>query len=157
MTELRISTSDQSARDQALDAQSSYIVQAPAGSGKTELLTHRFLKLLAHVDEPEDILAITFTRAATAEMRSRVLRKLEEARSNPVFQLTDDGMLISARAALAHADERGWKLLEQPHRLDIQTIDSLCMRIAHEQPLLARMGGQLQPQENAFPLYEEAA
>src|SRR5579862_7664710 len=110
MSDLRITPPDQWARDQALDAQSSYIVQAPAGSGKTELLTHRFLKLLAQVDEPEDILAITFTRAATAEMRSRVLKKLEEARSNPAFQLTDDAMLISARAALAQADERGWKL-----------------------------------------------
>ncbi len=157
MPDLRITPSDQHARDQALDTRSSYIVQAPAGSGKTELLTHRYLKLLAHVDEPEEILAITFTRAATAEMRSRVLKKLEEARSNPVPRAADDAMLISARAALAHAEDRGWKLLEQPHRLDIQTIDSLCMRVAHEQPLLARMGGQLQPRENAFPLYEEAA
>jgi ATP-dependent helicase/nuclease subunit A len=157
MPDLHVTPPDQKARDEALDTRSSYIVQAPAGSGKTELLTHRFLKLLARVDEPEDILAITFTRAATAEMRSRVLKKLEAARSNPVLQPADDAMLISARAALAHAEERGWKLLEQPHRLDIQTIDSLCMRIAHEQPLLARMGGQLQPQDNSFPLYEEAA
>jgi ATP-dependent helicase/nuclease subunit A len=157
MPDLRVTPPDQHARDEALDTRSSYIVQAPAGSGKTELLTHRFLKLLAGVDEPEEILAITFTRAATAEMRSRVLKKLEEARSNPVPRPTDDAMLIFARAALTHAEERGWKLLEQPHRLDIQTIDSLCMRIAHEQPLLARMGGQLQPLENAFLLYEEAA
>jgi ATP-dependent helicase/nuclease subunit A len=157
MPDLRVTPPDQNARDEALDTRSSYIVQAPAGSGKTELLTHRFLKLLARVDEPEDILSITFTRAATAEMRSRVLKKLEEAHSNRDPQPADDTMLVSARAALAHAEERGWKLLEQPHRLDIQTIDSLCMRIAHEQPLLARMGGQLQPQENAFPLYEEAA
>ncbi len=157
MPELRVTPPDQNERDKALDTGSSYIVQAPAGSGKTELLTHRFLKLLAHVDEPEDILAITFTRAATAEMRSRVLKKLEEASKYPTPRSADDAMLISARAALLHAEERGWNLLEQPHRLDIQTIDSLCMRVAHEQPLLARMGGQLQPQENALPLYEEAA
>lgn len=156
MPELRLTPPDQSARDKALDTQASYIVQAPAGSGKTELLTHRYLKLLAHVDEPEEILAITFTRAATAEMRSRILKKLEEARSDPDGQ-TSDVMLVAARSALAHAEERGWKLLEQPHRLDIQTIDSLCMRVAHEQPLLARMGGQLQPEENALPLYEKAA
>src|SRR5262249_4098298 len=105
MPNLRITPPDQSARDRALDEQSSYIVQAPAGSGKTELLTHRFLKLLALVDEPEKILAITFTRAATAEMRSRVLKKLEEARQNPVHQITDSAMLISARAALAHAEK----------------------------------------------------
>ena len=66
-------------------------------------------------------------------------------------------MLLSARAALTHAEARGWKLLEQPQRLNIQTIDSLCMSIAHEQPLLARMGGHLQPQEDARPLYREAA
>jgi len=156
MPDLRLTTPDQSARDKALDTNASYIVQAPAGSGKTELLTHRYLKLMALVDEPEEILAITFTRAATAEMRSRILKKLEEARENPGAQISD-AMLVAARTALLHAEERGWKLLEQPHRLDIQTIDSLCMRVAHEQPLLARMGGQLQPQENALPLYERAA
>ena len=156
MTKLRVGPSDQSARDQALDTRSSYIVQAPAGSGKTELLTHRFLKLLATVNEPEEILAITFTRAATAEMRSRILQKLEAARQNPIPQLNDEEMLFSARAALSHAEARGWNLLEQPQRLNIQTIDSLCMRIAHEQPLLARMGGHLQPVEMALPLYEEA-
>ncbi|QNI33587.1 UvrD-helicase domain-containing protein [Alloacidobacterium dinghuense] len=156
MPDLRLTPPDQGARDEALSTEASYIVQAPAGSGKTELLTHRFLKLLAHVDEPEQILAITFTRAATAEMRSRVLKKLEEAASSRVSD-ADDVLLVSARAALAHAEKRGWNLLDQPHRLDIQTIDSLCMRVAHEQPLLARMGGQLQPQENALPLYQNAA
>jgi ATP-dependent exoDNAse (exonuclease V) beta subunit len=157
VSELSAVLPDQIAREKALDIQSSYIVQAPAGSGKTELLTHRYLKLLAHVDEPEEILAITFTRAATVEMRSRVLKKLEEAIRKPIPQPSDDATLVSARAALARSEELGWELLEQPHRLDIQTIDSLCMRIAHEQPLLARMGGQLQPQENALPLYETAA
>src|ERR1700761_5164517 len=112
MPDLRITPPDQSPRDEALDTHLSYIVQAPAGSGKTELLTHRFLKLLAQVDEPEDILAITFTRAATAEMRSRVLKKLEEARDNDPANPAEDVMLISARAALAHAEERGWNLLE---------------------------------------------
>jgi ATP-dependent helicase/nuclease subunit A len=157
MAEPRITPPDQAARHEALDTSSSYIVQAPAGSGKTELLTHRYLKLLAQVDEPEEILAITFTRAATAEMRSRILRKLEEARRSPAPHTHDDTVLIDARAALAHSDARGWRLLEQPQRLDIQTIDSLCMRIAHEQPLMARMGGHLQPQEDARPLYELAA
>ena len=113
--------------------------------------------MLSQVDEPEEILAITFTRAATAEMRSRILQKLEAARHALLPDAEEDGMLNAARAALAHSDARGWRLLEQPQRLDIQTIDSLCMRIAHEQPLLARMGGHLQPQENAWPLYEQAA
>ncbi len=74
---------DQKDRALTLDTSRSFLVQAPAGSGKTELLTRRLLKLLAEVDEPEQILAITFTLAATAEMRARVLTALEQAAANP--------------------------------------------------------------------------
>lgn len=147
---------DAKARERALVLEQSFLVRAPAGSGKTDLLTRRFLKLLAAVDEPEGILAITFTRAATAEMRVRVLGYLEKASRMPAAANEDERVSL-ARAALVHSEARGWRLLEQPHRLNIETIDSLCLRIAHNQPLLSRMGGRLSPTEYADPLYAEAA
>ncbi len=148
---------DIAAREAALDIRRSVIVQAPAGSGKTDLLTRRYLKLLAAVDEPEEILAITFTVAATAEMRARILSDLEAAAGRRSFGPEDFSRIALARAALAHAERRGWNLLEHPERLAIETIDSLCLRIAHDRPLLAHLGGKLQPTEQADPLYALAA
>ncbi len=147
--------SDEDERRRALDTRRSAIVQAPAGSGKTELLTLRLLKLLAEVEEPEQVLAVTFTRAATAEMRSRILLALEQAGE---AASASEGMASTlARAALRNDERRGWKLLQQPQRLNIQTIDALSMAVAHQTPLLSRLGGALTPAEDAGEMYALAA
>jgi ATP-dependent helicase/nuclease subunit A len=143
---------DERDRARTLETSQSFLVQAPAGSGKTELLTRRVLKLLGEVDEPEQILAITFTLAATAEMRERVLKALREAKTSE-----ERPEVLLARRALANNERRGWNLLQQPERLNIQTIDAVCLAIAHETPLLSRLGGSLSPTDKPQPLYTLAA
>src|SRR2546421_8189497 len=69
---------DSTERERALDVRRSFIVQAPAGSGKTDLLVKRYVKLLQTVQKPEEVLAITFTKKAAAEMRKRVLEKVQD-------------------------------------------------------------------------------
>jgi len=129
---------DDAARAAALDPSRSFIVEAPAGSGKTELLIQRFLALLATVDEPEQVVAITFTRKAAAEMRARVRRALDEGAAGeggaaPHRQTT----LALARAAVARDVERGWALLAQPQRLRIDTLDAFNAWLAQQLPVLA--------------------
>src|SRR5690606_715620 len=74
---------DSAVRRAALDPTQSFAVSAPAGSGKTGLLTQRVLTLLAYCNEPEEILAITFTRKAAGEMQNRILHALWQAMEHP--------------------------------------------------------------------------
>jgi ATP-dependent helicase/nuclease subunit A len=148
---------DASERARALDVTKSFIVQAPAGSGKTELLTQRYLRLLASVARPEQILAITFTRKAASEMRNRILKALHEAQTQP--QPTEPHRLLTwdlARVACTQDRERGWELLSHPARLRIQTIDALNMSIARRLPILSGSGANLSIATDTAPLYEGA-
>ena len=144
-------------RQRALELES-FIVEAPAGAGKTELLTQRYLKLLSVVDEPEEIVAITFTNKAAAEMRSRILNSLESAARGEIPDKPHKQVTFElALPALARSAERGWNLLTQPARLRVNTIDSLCSYLARQMPLMSRFGGQPGVSEDASLHYREAA
>lgn len=150
-------------RELALDVRNSFIVQAPAGSGKTELLIQRLLSLLGEVNLPEEVLAITFTRKSAGEILSRVIESLESAvevskGSVSVDDLSDNEIktLTLAEAVIQRDKKLGWHLLDAPSRLRIQTIDSLCSDIASQMPIL---GGGLQSatiSEDCTALYSEA-
>ncbi len=149
---------DAAARERALDPGRSFLVQAPAGSGKTGLLTLRYLALLARVAAPEEIVAITFTRKAAAEMRERVLDALRAARDGrPAADAYQRRQRALAAAALRHAEEQGWQLLDHPARLRILTFDALCLGLVRQMPLLTGFGAPPAVQPQARPLYEAAA
>ncbi len=145
-------------RREAISPDHSFMVQAPAGSGKTELLIQRFLKLLSTVEHPESIVAITFTRKAAGEMLDRVLQSLRQAQQGNIPE-SAHGKLTQqlAEDALQQDQRYGWNLLENPGRLRIQTIDSLCISIVSQMPWLARLGAVPRIEENARSLYLEAA
>ena len=146
---------DEHAREYATDPRRSILLQAPAGSGKTTVLTQRLLRLLAVVEEPEEILAITFTRKAAAEMRARVLKALR----GEIDTSSAQGRRLQAlaTAALQRGAARGWNLAQDPGRLRIQTIDSFNFRLASQLPVTARAGGALTITDRPWEIYHRAA
>lgn len=159
---------DAEQRARALDHRRSFCVQAPAGSGKTELLTQRILKLLAHCERPEDILAFTFTRKAAAEMRKRLLDALEAAET----LLNAEGSIDQAQLAAMPPHKRqtlelglavlqqdrllGWNLLQNSQRLRINTIDSFTSWLTARLPLGAGFGARPGISTDMQAVFEEA-
>lgn len=151
-------TTDQEQREQALDPSKSFIVEAPAGSGKTGLLMQRYLRLLSVVDRPESIVAMTFTRKAAAEMRQRIHDALLYAQNGvSVSGEHEQRTRALALKALARDSEKGWNLLGETGRLQIQTIDSLCAMLTRQMPVISGFGGVNQIVEDAGEFYRLAA
>lgn len=149
---------DAAARQSAIDIKKSFIVQAPAGSGKTEILSQRFLHLLSVVEAPEEIIALTFTKKAAAEMRARILDHLESSAlgiqpESPHQEAT----LHYAQKALLQDSRKGWNLLKQHHRLRIMTIDALCQLLSQAIPIFEKELPFAQISDKSQMLYQKAA
>ncbi len=153
-------SSDYEIRQMAINPKYSFLIQAPAGSGKTELLTNRILSLLAIVSKPEEILAITFTRKAAAEMRTRVLEKLKNA-SRSIYQTVNfkyqEDSLELACSVLKRNEALHWNLLERPERLIIRTIDSFCCSLINSIPYQSKLGYIKKISNDPWKHYEKAA
>ena len=117
------------------------IVEAPAGAGKTELLTQRHLRWLAIVEHPERCCALTFTnKAATGNARPHPRQpgtggSGRRRREQPHKRLT----IELANRVLAHDAALGLAACSAtPGRLRITTIDALCASLARQMPYLSR-------------------
>tara|TARA_R110002072_G_scaffold303138_1_gene495416 strand:+ start:27765 stop:31235 length:3471 start_codon:yes stop_codon:yes gene_type:complete len=150
--------SDLSARIKSLDVTKSFLVNAPAGSGKTELLSQRYLALLSIVNEPEEILAITFTNKSGNEMRSRIINALLKAENQS--EPTEAHERLSwqlARNALDQSNCKGWDILNNPNRLRIKTIDAFYGSLARRAPMAGLIAGEMKIPDNYKSCYIKAA
>ena len=128
-----------------------WVIRAPAGSGKTTLLVTRYLELLSRVEKPEEILAITFTRKATAEMRERILSSLQRPNSASPSHLVE-----AAERARKRSLAKGWEIVANPSRLKIQTIESFRRSLVEASPVEAEIAPHTELVAGARDLYQEA-
>jgi ATP-dependent helicase/nuclease subunit A len=150
--------SDSSARRRALDSKVSFIVQAPAGSGKTTLLVQRLLALLAKAEQPEEIVAITFTRKAAAEMRHRVMEALQRVADGDQATQPHERLTFELAAAALKQDQAlQWNLLTNGARLRVDTIDALNLWLAERLPMLSGAVAGLELVDDARNLHRQAA
>ena len=154
---MTVEIADAAQRAEALDTERSFIVQAPAGSGKTSLLTQRFLALLSRVESPEEVVAITFTRKAAGEMRNRILEALTMAAGEEPEKPYEKSVWQLGRKVLEQDRKLAWNLPANPNRLRVQTIDSLCAGLSRRMPVLSSLGGQPQISDESDHLYRLAA
>lgn len=128
---------DQKIREEALDTSGNFILEAPAGSGKTDLLIARYLALLSKVSHPRQILAVTYTRKAAIELEDRIVQKLNQAKEmkadvpeNPWEALL---LTLAKRALQKHKSHPA--ILFNPESLQVGTFHSFCASLVRGWPL----------------------
>ena len=125
----------------AADPRASVWVSANAGTGKTHVLTMRLLRILLAGTPPERILALTYTKAAAAEMSKRVFARLAQWVTAPDDALTGRLAELLGRAPTPEEMQRARQLfaiaIETPGGLKVQTIHAFCERLLQRFPLEA--------------------
>jgi ATP-dependent helicase/nuclease subunit A len=137
----------------AADPERSVFVSANAGSGKTHVLVQRVINLLLRGENPSKILCVTFTKAAAANMATRVFDTLAE------WTALDDGALDAriklATGKLPDAGQRARarrlfaNALETPGGLKVQTIHAFCTRLLHQFPFEADVAARFEVLDEA--------
>lgn len=103
-------------QEEAIDITKNIAVSAGAGSGKTRVLTNRYLKLLESGINIEEIVAITFTEKAALEMKERIRGAINEKLESSSAQ-----------------DKKKWhQSLDKLSRANISTIHSFCAKVIKE-------------------------
>jgi ATP-dependent helicase/nuclease subunit A len=128
---------------EAANPQHSVWVAASAGSGKTQVLVDRVIRLLLEGAAPETVLCLTFTKAAAAEMSERLFKRLaiwiacSEDQLDQALQ--DLGVTPSSAVLRAKARRLFARTLETPGGLKIQTIHAFCERLLQLFPVESGM------------------
>lgn len=147
---------DQSQRDAALNLGKHVLAVAPAGSGKTGLLVRRALRALAASEQPEQVVCITFTRKAAAEIRHRIMAALQSAQGPVPEESWAADLHADATKALARDQAQRWQLLDNPARIRATTIDAFNQRLASQLPLLSGLGGTVTQLQTPTAQYHAA-
>lgn len=139
----------------AADPGRSVFVTANAGSGKTTTLVDRVARLLLQKAPPGEILCVTYTKAAAAEMQARLFDKLGRWAVMDDADLSRDLARLDGRdpASLDHADLREARrlfarALETPGGLKIQTIHAFCEKLLRRFPIEAGVSPAFKVLEN---------
>jgi ATP-dependent helicase/nuclease subunit A len=132
----------------AADPERSVFVSANAGSGKTHVLVQRVINLLLRGEDPTKILCITFTKAAAANMATRVFDTLAEWTALDDAALDERIRLVTGKTPDATQRAVARRLfanaLETPGGLKVQTIHAFCTHVLHQFPFEADVAARFE-------------